>query len=87
MKATAFISGYNQAAKPSATFTIVMAPRLTATWQDHSNHEDNFQVERKIGTGGTYRPIATVAANVTSYLDTSVTNGMYVLLSDPRGKR
>jgi len=76
VKASAFKSGYNPSSEASATFTIVLAPRLTLTWQDNSSNEDNFQVERKTGTGGTYSQIATLPANITSYLDTSVTKGV-----------
>jgi Chitobiase/beta-hexosaminidase C-terminal domain len=75
VKAVAFKSGSNPSAVANASFTI-SAPKVTVTWQDNSSNEDNFQVERKTGTGGTYSQIATVAANVTSYLDTSVTNGV-----------
>jgi hypothetical protein len=76
VKAKAFKSGYNPSGEASASFTIVSAPKLTVTWQDNSSNEDNFQVERKIGTGGTYSQIATLPANATSYLDISVTNGV-----------
>jgi hypothetical protein len=76
VKAVAFKSGSNPSAVASASFTIVSAPKVTVTWQDNSSNENNFQVERKTGTGGTYSQIATVAANSTSYVDTTVTNGV-----------
>jgi hypothetical protein len=74
VKAAAFKSGYNPSSEASATFTIVSAPKLTVTWQDNSTNEDNFEVERKIGTGGAYSQIAVVAANTASYVDVNVTS-------------
>jgi Concanavalin A-like lectin/glucanases superfamily len=60
-----------------ATPTSVAAPaQLTLTWQDNSDNEDNFTIEQKTGTNGTYSQIAFVAANVTSYVDSSVTSGV-----------
>jgi len=76
VKAVAFKSGSNPSAMASASFTIVSGSKLTMTWQDNSSNEDNFRIERKTGTGGTYSQIATVAANSTSYVDTTVTNGV-----------
>ena len=75
VKAVAFKSGYNPSAQASASFTIVSAPKLMVTWQDNSTNEDNFQFERKTGTGGTYSQIAVVPANITSYVDANVTSG------------
>jgi len=49
--------------------------QLTATWQDMSTNEDGFAVERKLGTSGTYAQITSVAANNTSYQDTSIVRG------------
>jgi hypothetical protein len=76
VKAVAFKSGSNPSAVASATFTVVAPPaQLTLTWLDISTNENNFGVERKTGTSGTYAQIALVAANITSYVDTSVTHG------------
>jgi Chitobiase/beta-hexosaminidase C-terminal domain/Family of unknown function (DUF6298)/Putative collagen-binding domain of a collagenase len=77
VKAIAFKSGSNPSAAASAAFTVVTPPaQLTLTWQDNSTNESNFGVERKTGTNGTYAQIALVAANTTSYVDTSVTHGV-----------
>jgi Chitobiase/beta-hexosaminidase C-terminal domain/Family of unknown function (DUF6298)/Putative collagen-binding domain of a collagenase len=77
VKAIAFKSGFNPSALASASFTIVTPPaQLTLSWQDNSTNESNFGVERKTGTSGTYAQIALVAANTTSYVDTSVTHGV-----------
>jgi Chitobiase/beta-hexosaminidase C-terminal domain/Family of unknown function (DUF6298)/Putative collagen-binding domain of a collagenase len=77
VKAAAFKSGSNPSAVASASFTVVAPPaQLTLAWQDNSTNESYFGVERKTGTGGTYAQIALVAANTTSYVDTSVTHGV-----------
>ncbi len=80
VNAIAFKSGSNPSAQASADFTVlapVAAPaQLTLTWQDNSNDEDNFAIERKTGTNGAYSQLASVAVNVTSYLDTDVTSGV-----------
>ena len=78
VKAIAFKSGSSPSAQASASFTIAApsAAQLTLTWQDNSTNENNFAIERKTGTGGTYAQIAMVAANIASYVDTSVTRGV-----------
>ena len=77
VNAIAFKSGSNPSTQATASFTITPLPsQLTLTWQDNSNDEDNFAIERKTGTSGTYTQIALVAANSTSYVDTTVTKGI-----------
>jgi hypothetical protein len=78
VKAIAFKSGFNPSAQASASFTIVSpsAPKLTLTWQDNSNNENNFVIERKTGTNGTFAQIAMVASNIVAYVDTSVSSGV-----------
>src|SRR5229473_5696965 len=56
---------------PAAT----MAAQLTLTWTDASMNEDGFKIERKAGTTGTFAQVATVGANVTSYIDSSLSGG------------
>ena len=43
----------------------------TLTWEDHSEHEDGFKIERKT-TSGDWEEIATVPENVTTYTDQNV---------------
>ena len=78
VKAIAFKNGSSPSAQASASFTIAApsAAQLTLTWQDNSTNENNFAIERKTGTSGTYAQIAMVAANIASYVDTSVTRGV-----------
>ena len=76
IKAVAF-SGSNPSAEASASFTIgAPLAQLALTWQDNSNDEDNFAIERKTGTSGTYTQITLVAADSSSYVDTTVTRGI-----------
>ncbi|MGH7848000.1 MAG: chitobiase/beta-hexosaminidase C-terminal domain-containing protein [Candidatus Binatia bacterium] len=74
VKAKAFKAGYNPSGEVSASFTV-SAPKFTLTWQDNSTNEDNFQIERKTGSGS-YAAVATVAANVNSYVDAAVVSGI-----------
>src|SRR5258708_38969010 len=55
------------------TATAVSSTQVNLTWTDNSTNEDGFKIERKTGTGA-YGPLQTVAANVTSFSDTTVTS-------------
>ena len=50
------------------------AAQVQLNWVDNSNDEVGFNIERKIGPTGTYAQIASVGANVTSYVDSNVLN-------------
>ncbi|UTW46520.1 hypothetical protein KFE80_06510 [bacterium SCSIO 12696] len=43
---------------------------VALSWVDNSNNEDNFRIERRVGTGA-FSTLATVAANTTAFTDTS----------------
>ena len=51
------------------------AASMSLNWADNSSNESGFRIERKTGSNGTYAQIATVAVNVRSYVDSSVTAG------------
>src|SRR5262249_39669324 len=51
------------------------AAQITLTWTDNSTNESGFKIERKTGTTGTFAQVATVGANVTSYIDSNLTGG------------
>lgn len=55
--------------------TAISQTRIDLTWQDNSDNEDGFKIERKTGAGGTYTQISTTAANTTSYQNTGLTVG------------
>ncbi|HEY0555161.1 MAG TPA: hypothetical protein VGG20_12900 [Thermoanaerobaculia bacterium] len=48
---------------------------LNLTWQDNSNNEDGFKIERKVGCCGAWTEIATVSANATTYSSVGLTCG------------
>jgi hypothetical protein len=51
------------------------AGQLQLAWSDNSNNEAGFKIERKTGTSGNYAEIITLGINVTSYTDSSLTDG------------
>lgn len=56
------------------------ASQNVITWTDNSTNEAKFNLERKaeVCTGtGTFSPLASVGANVTTYTDTAVVEGTY----------
>src|SRR5262245_53342157 len=53
-----------------------IAAQLILTWTDNSTNEDGFKIERKTGSNGTYAQVATVGVNVTTYTDSSLTDGI-----------
>ena len=46
--------------------------RLTLNWVDNSGGAAKFIIERKTGTMGTYKPVATTDVGVTTYTDSDV---------------
>ncbi len=48
--------------------------KIALKWNDNSNNEDGFIIERSVGTPGNWAVIATVGPNTTSYVDTSVSS-------------
>jgi hypothetical protein len=77
VKAVAFKSGSNPSAVADAAFTLLAPPaQLTLSWNDNSDNESNFAIERKTGTSGTYSQIALTTNNITSYVDANVTLGV-----------
>jgi len=53
------------------TASSVSSNRIDLTWQDNSNDETKFKIERK-PQGGTYSQIATVEADVTTFSSTGL---------------
>ncbi len=51
--------------------TAVSDARIDLAWNDNSNNEDGFRLQRKEGSGGTFADLDTVGPNVTSYPDNS----------------
>lgn len=61
----------------SAVPTTAIAVSLTLTWVDTSTNEDGFTVERKVDVTGTFTRIATVEANILSYVDSTVVESLF----------
>ncbi len=59
---------------PSSLGASAGASAINLTWQDNSNNEDGFRIERRSG-GAAFAPLATTAANATSYADTTAASG------------
>lgn len=68
--ATTLPSGSPPAAPSNPSATAPSGSQINLSWQDNSNNEDLFRIERKQGAAGTYAEIAVVGANSTSYTDT-----------------
>ncbi len=59
---------------PPVNHYSVSVSQVTLTWEDHSSDELGFKIERKTESKGTYREIATVGPNTTTYIDTGLSN-------------
>jgi len=51
--------------------TAVSANQINLTWNDNSNNETNFRIERRVGGGG-FSFLVSVGANTTNYTDNAV---------------
>ena len=63
---------------PVAPATLLAASDATSinlTWADRSNDETRFRIERQSGAGLPWSSVATVAANLTSFRDSTATPG------------
>lgn len=57
------------AAPGTLSATAVSSSQINLSWNDNSDNETGFRIERRTGTGA-FSEIATVGANVTAYSDT-----------------
>jgi FtsP/CotA-like multicopper oxidase with cupredoxin domain len=62
------------AAPSNLTAAAQAGPQVNLTWRDNSNNETGFVIERSIDSAS-YTVVGTVAADTTSYVDTSVAAG------------
>jgi glucose/arabinose dehydrogenase len=62
------------AAPSGLVATAASSTRIDLVWDDNSTNETGFKVERRL-LGGTFAQIATTAANVRTYADTTVAAG------------
>ena len=50
----------------------ISSAQIDLSWQDNSNNESGFKIDRKTGAGGSYRQVAIVGRNINTYSDTSL---------------
>jgi FtsP/CotA-like multicopper oxidase with cupredoxin domain len=58
------------AAPTNLTAALAFGPVITLNWQDNSNNETSFIIERSTN-GGAFTQIGTVGANITTFVDTT----------------
>jgi hypothetical protein len=66
---------YTPLSTPSGLTAAASSSAVVLNWTDNSSNEDGFRIERS--NGGAFVEIATVGANVHTYLDSPVTEGTY----------
>jgi len=66
------ISGKAELSPPSNLAAVATSAGIDLSWQDNSDNETGFKIERKTGAGGKYQQIVTVGANVIKYSDTGL---------------
>jgi hypothetical protein len=54
------------------TATAISETQAFIYWQDESDNEEGFKVERKLGSGGTYAEVGTSGTGITSYRDSGL---------------
>ncbi|HEX8523355.1 MAG TPA: NPCBM/NEW2 domain-containing protein [Tepidisphaeraceae bacterium] len=65
-------------AGPGMLVAQALSPsQVKLTWSDNTTVETNYLIERQLGTTGAWTLIQTLAADATSYIDTTVTGGNY----------
>jgi titin len=62
------------AAPTQLTAAVARNGQVTLNWQDHSNNETGFQIERS-SDGNVFTAIATVAINIKKYKDVTAAAG------------
>ena len=58
---------------PSGLTATPVGNQINLSWTDNSSNETGFEIQRKITSGGTFSTLTTVAQNVTTYNNTSLT--------------
>jgi hypothetical protein len=73
----------NTAPLPPSGFRLYSTPTASSSsiplkWQDNSNNEEKFRIERKLSSSATFSPLKDVSANSTGYVDNnSITAGTH----------
>jgi len=61
------------AAPSNLQITLVSSLQINLSWNDNSDDEDGFKIERKTGSGGTYIQVGKVGSEIISYQDSITT--------------
>jgi fibronectin type 3 domain-containing protein len=71
-------SGVAPAAPSNFASVAASGTQLNLSWNDNSNIETGFELQRKMGAGGTYASVTAspLPPNTTSYMDTALTPGV-----------
>ena len=71
-------ANFNQIAPSFLILTMFGLSQIKLSWQDNSNDETGFKIERKLMRSGDYIDIATASSNTVSWLDpTPISPGVY----------
>jgi hypothetical protein len=63
-------------APTNLTATAVASNQINLVWNDNSNDENRFEIERSINGGTTWSPVTSVSANIKTYNNTNLTGGI-----------
>jgi len=66
------LCGTAPSAPSNLTLNVISSEQINLNWQDNSDNEDGFKIERKI-EGGTYSQIQEVGPNINTFNDTGLT--------------
>jgi len=72
-QASATTRDVSPVAPSNLTATAVFSSQINLAWNDNSNNEQGFKIERKTGASGSWGQIATVGANVRTFQNTGIT--------------
>jgi len=72
----AVTAGTPAPAAPSGLTAAAVAGRVMLNWQDNSQNESGFRIERRVGAAGTYATLVSLPADTTGYLDSGVSVGV-----------
>jgi alpha-tubulin suppressor-like RCC1 family protein len=65
-------STFNIPPPSNLNVTVISSDRIDLFWEDNSNNEDGFEIERSTSLSTGYSLLATVSANTTSYSDSGL---------------
>lgn len=70
-----FIAQTAPATPTALVATATSSSNINLTWTDNATTETGYRVERSVGASGVWTPIASLAANTTSYSDSTASSG------------